>query len=52
MIRTLRVDVVTVFDPTTAGKSNILRVIAFGAWFVGKIFDLRPGHDLPCGRWR
>jgi len=40
-------NVVTLFGPNAAGKSNILRAIAFGAWFGGKSFDWPPDHDLP-----
>lgn len=40
-------NVVAVFGPNAAGKSNILRAITFGAWFAGKSFDLRPDYNLP-----
>ncbi|MCY4007888.1 MAG: AAA family ATPase [Rhodobacteraceae bacterium] len=40
-------NVVAVFGPNAAGKSNILRAITFGAWFVGRSFDLRPDCNLP-----
>jgi len=44
-------NVVTVFGPNAAGKSNILRAIAFGAWFGGKSSDLPPDHDLPYDKF-
>ncbi len=40
-------NVVALFGPNAAGKSNILRAIAFGAWFASKSFDHRPDLGLP-----
>lgn len=40
-------NVVALFGPNAAGKSNILRAIAFGAWFVSKSFDHRSDLSLP-----
>jgi predicted ATPase len=40
-------NVVALFGPNAAGKSNVLRAIAFGAWFVTKSFESRPNQDLP-----
>lgn len=40
-------NVVAMFGPNAAGKSNVLRAIAFAAWFVRSSFDLKPGQMLP-----
>ena len=40
-------NVVTLFGPNAAGKSNILRCISFGAWFATKSFDHRSDLNLP-----
>lgn len=40
-------NVVALFGPNAAGKSNILRAIAFGAWFVSRSFEARPAQNLP-----
>lgn len=40
-------NVVALFGPNAAGKSNILRAIAFGAWFVTRSFEHRPNYNLP-----
>lgn len=40
-------NVVALFGPNAAGKSNILRSIAFGAWFTSKSFDHRSDLNLP-----
>lgn len=40
-------NVVALFGPNAAGKSNILRAIAFGAWFASSSFDFRPDLNLP-----
>ena len=39
--------VVALFGPNAAGKSNVLRAISFGAWFVTRSFESRPSQDLP-----
>ena len=40
-------NVVTLFGPNAAGKSNILRSIFFGVWFASKSFDHRSNLPLP-----
>lgn len=40
-------NIVALFGPNAAGKSNVLRAIAFGAWFVSHSFQSRPSEDLP-----
>ena len=40
-------NVVALYGSNAAGKSNVLRAIAFGAWFVTKSFEHRVDHDLP-----
>lgn len=40
-------NVVALFGPNAAGKSNILRAIAFGAWFVTRSFESRLTRNLP-----
>ena len=39
--------VVALFGPNAAGKSNILRSIAFGSWFVAHSFGHRSDLSLP-----
>ncbi len=39
--------VIALFGPNAAGKSNILRSIAFGVWFVSHSFDHRLDLNLP-----
>ena len=39
--------VVALFGPNAAGKSNILRSISFGVWFVAHSFDHRSDRGLP-----
>lgn len=39
--------VVAIFGPNAAGKSNILRSIAFGAWFIAHSFGHRSDLNLP-----
>ncbi len=40
-------NVVAIFGPNAAGKSNVLRAISFAAWFIQHSFDLKPGEALP-----
>ena len=40
-------NVVALFGPNAAGKSNILRSIAFGAGFASKSIDFRSALSLP-----
>ncbi len=40
-------NVIAMFGPNAAGKSNILRAITFGAWFASKSFDHRSDLNLP-----
>ena len=40
-------NVVAVFGPNAAGKSNVLRSIAFVFWFVTESFRHRPDQQLP-----
>jgi AAA15 family ATPase/GTPase len=40
-------NVIALFGPNAAGKSYILRAIAFGAWFASKSFDHRSDLNLP-----
>lgn len=40
-------NVVALFGANAAGKSNVLRAIAFGAWFVSNSFQSRPNENLP-----
>lgn len=39
--------IVALFGPNAAGKSNVLRSIAFGAWFISHSFDHRSDLRLP-----
>ena len=40
-------NVVALFGPNAAGKSNVLRAIAFGVWFVTRSFESRLHQQLP-----
>lgn len=40
-------NVVALHGPNAAGKSNVLRAIAFGSWFLTHSFNLRTGKSLP-----
>lgn len=39
--------VVAVFGANGSGKSNLLRTLSFGAWFIGSSFALAPGDRIP-----
>lgn len=39
--------VVALFGPNAAGKSNVLRSIAFGAWFISQSFNYPSDRSLP-----
>ena len=39
--------VIALFGPKAAGKSNILRAVAFGAWFASRSFEYRSDLNLP-----
>ena len=39
--------VVAVFGANGSGKSNVLRTLSFGAWFIGSSFTLAPGGRIP-----
>ena len=39
--------VVAVFGANGSGKSNLLRVLSFAAWFVARSFARRPGSPVP-----
>ena len=43
--------VVAAFGPNAAGKSNILRALAFIAWFAKDSFALAPNNRLPYERF-
>lgn len=40
-------NVVALFGPNAAGKTNVLRSITFAAWFTTRSFDWRPDLPLP-----
>lgn len=40
-------NVVVLFGPNAAGKSNVLRAIAFGTWFVTRSFGSKLDVELP-----
>ncbi|MBU4528473.1 MAG: AAA family ATPase [Hoeflea sp.] len=40
-------NVVALFGPNAAGKSNILRAISFVVWFVTRSFENKPNQNLP-----
>ena len=40
-------NVVALQGPNAAGKSNVLRAVAFGSWFLSHSFDLNAGQFLP-----
>lgn len=40
-------NVVALYGPNASGKSNVLRAIAFGSWFVVDSFDQKAGQFLP-----
>ena len=39
--------VVVVFGANGSGKSNLLRALSFGAWFIGSSFTLSPDARIP-----
>ena len=39
--------VVVVFGANGSGKSNLLRALSFGAWFIGSSFELSPDARIP-----
>ena len=39
--------VVAVYGANGSGKSNLLRVLSFAAWFVAYSFSFRPGDPIP-----
>ena len=43
--------VVTFFGANASGKSNVLKALAFLAWFVRESFRLQPGAPLPYQRF-
>lgn len=43
--------VVALFGPNASGKSNVLRALAFIAWFVKDSFALPPNNRLPFERF-
>jgi uncharacterized protein len=40
--------VTALFGPNASGKSNVLRALAFIAWFAQDSFQLPPNASLPC----
>jgi AAA15 family ATPase/GTPase len=40
-------NVVALFGPNAAGKTNVLRAITFATWFVSRSFDWSPETSLP-----
>ena len=40
-------NVVAIFGPNAAGKSNVLRAITFATWFVRNSFEIKHGDRLP-----
>ncbi len=38
---------VAVFGANGSGKSNLLRALSFGAWFISSSFGLDPHHPMP-----
>lgn len=43
--------VVAILGANAAGKSNVLRVLSFLAWFVGHSFNIPPNHFLPVSKF-
>ncbi len=44
-------NVIALFGPNAAGKSNFLKAIVFGVWFVTKSFHHNPGSILPYDKF-